>query len=92
MDLSTIVRPTSNHLASDLGDEVVLMSLKSGTYFGLKNVGLVVWAAMKEEPRSVGDLADRIVAEYAVPRERAEADLLRLLGKMEKNDLIEVVE
>ncbi len=91
MDLSAVVRPTPGHLASDLGDEVVLMSMKSGSYFGLRDVGLVVWKRLSKEPCRVESLIDGIVSEYAVSRDRAETDLLRLLSKLQENDLIEVI-
>lgn len=58
-----------------VGDETVLLDLASGMYFGLDNVGRIVWESVSRG-MSLSEAADAIVAEYDVEREQARADVL----------------
>ena len=86
---NSVVVASKNQVSSDLANEAVILSLASGVYYGLDNVGVRVWELLKE-PRSAGDIVTTIVAEYDVERERCERDVLSLLGELEEKGLIEV--
>jgi len=87
---TTLVRPAEDHLASDLGEETVLMSVATGEYYGLRGVGTLVWAELQIGPRTVADLVSRIIEEYDVEETRALTDLTRLLEDMQARKLVEI--
>jgi hypothetical protein len=76
-------------VSSDLGGEVAILDLKSGTYYGLDAVGARIWSLL-QEPRTVEEIRDVLVREYEVDDERCERDLVALLQRLADEGLIEV--
>lgn len=86
---SSIVTAAKGQVSSDLAGEVVLLSLETGMYYGLDQVGVRVWELMKD-PVRVADLCAAIVREYDVEAEQCERDVLELVHQMATAGLIEV--
>src|SRR5437879_4460879 len=84
----SVVRTVQGHVWCDLGDEVAILHLGSGLYYGLNSVGARVWALL-QEPRSVQDLAAAIQREYEVNQLRCETDLASFLSALAAAALIE---
>ncbi len=65
-------------------DDVLLLNLDTGVYFGLSGVGTLVWESLRKG-RSASEIVELVLAEYEVERHEAEADvnalLQNLLGK-----------
>jgi Coenzyme PQQ synthesis protein D (PqqD) len=76
-------------VSSDLGGEVAILDLKSGTYYSLDAVGARLWSLL-QEPRTVEEIRDVLVREYEVDDERCERDLVALLQRLADEGLIEV--
>jgi hypothetical protein len=72
-----------------LAGEAVILSLQSGQYFGLNEVGARIWNLI-QEPKTVGAVLESVLQEYEVEPDRLERDLFALLEKMAINELIEV--
>ena len=87
--LASRIRPSDEVLFQTLEDESVLLNLKSGVYFGLDSVGTRIWQLLPEH-QLLSDIAARIIAEYDVAEDRCEADLLALVGDMERQGLVTV--
>lgn len=85
----SVVVATQHQVSSDLGGEAVILDLDSGVYFGLNQVGAVIWSLLRE-PRTLAEIEGAILAEYEVESARCRADLLRLLGELEAERLVEV--
>ena len=64
-----------------LNDEAVLLDLKSGTYFGLNDVGARTWQLILEHGR-LADVLDALLDEYAGEREVVERDLMELATQL----------
>ena len=76
-------------MSTDLGgEEVAILHLEAGEYYGLDTVGARIWGLL-QEPRSVGEVRDILVSEYEVAPDRCESDLLALLQRLADEDLIE---
>jgi len=73
-----------------VGDEVVLLDLDSGTYFGLDSVGGRVWDLLTGTA-TVGETIETMLAEYEVDRGILERDVLRLVNELEEKGLISAV-
>jgi hypothetical protein len=87
--MDTLVRATRDHVAAEVGDEVVILGLKDEVYYGLGDVGARVWELVQTS-RRVSELLDAIVAEYDVDAARAERDLLDLLAELAGRGLVDV--
>ena len=90
ISMQSTVTAAPNQVSSELGDEVVILDLRSGVYHGLSRVGAFAWSLI-QNPSLVAGVCDRIVAEYEVAPDRCQADLLALLGELKDKGLIECV-
>ena len=71
-----------------VGDQIVVADMRSGRYFGLDDVGAMVWNLL-EERATPGVIVDRVHAEYDVSREVLERDVDRLLDDLLDRRLVE---
>jgi Coenzyme PQQ synthesis protein D (PqqD) len=84
-----VAAAAQRQLSTTLAGEVVILDVDKGVYFGLADVGTLIWSLL-QTPRRVSEIVDRIVGEYDVPREVAEADVRALLADLADRDLIEI--
>lgn len=74
-------------IANSVGDEMVVLHLENGTYFGLDPVGALLWEGLK-----AGDLpshvCDRVLERFEVDRDTVESDLREFLGELAGIELI----
>jgi hypothetical protein len=78
----------SDHaIANSVGEEMVVLHLVNGTYFGLDPVGALLWTSLAqgEPPRHA---CAAILARYDIDRETVENDLRQFLGELAEGDLI----
>jgi Coenzyme PQQ synthesis protein D (PqqD) len=85
---STVVASPEN-LATELGDEVVLLNLQRGAYHGLEGIGPRIWELI-QQPRLVSEIHKTLLDEYEVSPDECEHDLMELLHEMADRGLIEI--
>jgi len=76
-------------LFRQLDDEAVLLDLKSGTYFGLNDLGARIWQLILEHG-SLSRVRDVLVQEYATDGSVIERDLLELGRQLIERRLVDV--
>jgi hypothetical protein len=72
-----------------VGDEAVLLNLKTELYLGLDPVGTRMWDVLKESS-SIQAAYDALLAEYEVTPDTLKNDLDEFVGKLVEQGLIEV--
>jgi len=72
-----------------VGDDVVILDLHKGKYFGLHLVGARVWAFV-QTPLSVAEVLDRLTEEFDVARDRCALDLACLITSLREAGLLDV--
>lgn len=82
---------TKDQIAGNLGDEVAILHLGSGVYYGLNRVGARLWSLL-QEPVAVQRLQEALLAEFDVDPDRLERDLTHLLDQLAAEGLIRVLE
>jgi hypothetical protein len=85
---STVVA-TKQQVSCVLDAETVILHFDKGVYFGLNDVGTIVWNQI-QSPHTVQEICDAIMREYEVSKDRCEQDLVQLLEELCKQGLIEV--
>lgn len=75
-------------IGANVDDELVMMSVEHGQYYGLGGVGPRVWELL-EKPQTLDELIAAILSEYEVERSVCERDLVGFLAEMEKLGLVE---
>jgi hypothetical protein len=87
LDFTVVV--SGNQVSSELGEEVAILDLKAGMYYGLDSVGARVWELI-QRPKSIREIWNVLLEEYEVDPERCERDLLALLQRLVDEGLVEV--
>jgi hypothetical protein len=86
-------RRTGNYATRTLGGETVVVPIRAraadlDSVYTLNAVGAVVWAAL-EEPRTAGEIADRVAAEFEVGQDVARADVVHFLKTLLEEGMVE---
>lgn len=89
ISLGTTIMAAEGQVSSNVGEEVAILELKAGTYYGLDAVGARVWELV-QQPTRVSEIRDTLLDEYEVAPDRCELDLLMLLQELAKEGLVEV--
>ena len=76
-------------VAREMGTEVVILELESGTYFGLDSVGARIWRLIGMG-KSLPEVCDEMVGKYEVSREVLERDALALVHDLAEKKLVSV--
>ena len=81
---------SKDQTSCDLADEVVILALKPGVYYGLESVGARIWRLI-QQPRTIGEIQEIVIEEYDVDPGRFGQDLMALLRELEAAGLINVL-
>lgn len=93
LSLQSRVRIPDELLSHRLEDELVMLNMGTGVYFGLDQIGTRIWQLIHEhQPIPLQDLLDSLIEEYAVTDERCAHDLLDLMAQMQEHKLLEVAD
>ena len=79
----------SADLSSNTSGCIVILSLKDGMYYELKEVASRVWDLI-QQPRSIQAVLGTLLEEYEVEAGRCEADLIALVEDLSKRGLVEI--
>lgn len=89
LSLTSQVRVRDAVVFRDLEGEAVLLNLESGVYFGLDPVGTRIWHLLVE-PCTLQKILNVLVDGYEVTEGQCADDLLRFIGELRENELIEI--
>lgn len=81
------MKPAADVISRKVGDELVLLDLQRGVYFGLDEVGSRAWTLMAEGS-TPSEIVAALAAEYDAAPEQIDADLRRLFRELEDEGLI----
>jgi hypothetical protein len=87
MKLVDKVNISPDAIARRVGDELVILNVGSGTYFGLDPVGARIWELL-QEGKSPQQVCDVMIDEYEVSQEVLERDITKLMKDLLAEDLI----
>jgi hypothetical protein len=76
-------------LTTKFGDEVVILNLRDGVYYGLEDVGARVWQLL-ERPVTVAAIRDALVSEFEVAPGRCERDVSALVASLSERGLVRI--
>ncbi len=75
-------------LSKTIGEEEVLVDLNTGTYFGLNEVGTLMWSHLKKEI-SFEQMQEEILNQFEVSPEDITQDFQALLKSLSEKNLIQ---
>jgi hypothetical protein len=91
MSPQAVISRHPDTIATEISDEIVLMSLTTGQTFGLDKRGARIWTLL-EQPRSLENLVAELVKIYNATPEQCQADVAGFLAKMAEVQLVAVGE
>lgn len=89
LPLDTVVRASRSQVACTLGEEVMILNLEDGVYYGLDPVGARIWELLQES-KTIGAILETLLAEFEVEKDRCERDLMQLLNQLMDARLVEL--
>jgi hypothetical protein len=78
-------------IQSKIGEEVVMLDMESGFYFGLNSVASIIWGKMKDGI-TFEVLCNQLMEQFDVESSLCEADTQELIDQLLEKKIIRVVE
>jgi hypothetical protein len=88
--VDTVLVQDSEPIPATVDQEVVLLSLRAGNYFGFNRVGSEIWN-MLTEPRRVSDILDTLGKSHDVEADIMTRDVTTFLQTLIDRGLVRVV-
>ena len=87
IDLDVKLCLGQDHVATSIGAETAVMSLKRGRYYAVGKVAERIWTLL-ESPISPREICEKLQKEYDVAPDRCEAEVSAFLGKLIEEELV----
>ena len=84
-----IVRRSEVLVSTSLGDDVVMMDIDNGAYYGLARVAARIWELLAE-PISVRSICETLVNEYDVEPDCCQREVVAFLDSLRQNAIVEI--
>lgn len=89
IQLQSTVKRSPEPVSSEIDDELVILSIERGRYYGTELVGQRIWQLLAA-PIRVDCLCDTLMTEFEVERGLCEQEVLAFLDQLWQEGLIEV--
>lgn len=89
LTFDSVVSHSMDQVSTEIDGEVVILSIDKGNYYGMNKVLTAIWSWL-DEPVKVAEICTRLTEVYDVTPEVAEADVLKILGELSREGLLEV--
>ena len=83
----TVISRSGSLLVAPVHDEIVMMDIDSGLYYGLDDIGSEIWKRL-EAPHKFGDLVNALAAEFDAERAIIAEDVRKLLSVMAAHKVV----
>jgi hypothetical protein len=90
LSLHSRFRISTDTVFCDVDGEAVILSLRSGSYFGLDEVGTRMWVLL-QSAGELREVVDVLLAEYDADAKQIEHDLIALVSQLAEKGLGEFV-
>ncbi len=87
ISMDTQVTASEKMLASDLGDEVVMMCIEKGKYYSLQGPSGRIWQLL-ETPKTLAEISTTLLDEYDVAKDVCEDQLLSLVSQLRDQEIV----
>lgn len=74
-------------IQSKIGDEVVMLDIESGFYFGLNTVGSEIWSHLSE-PITIDDLINKLMARFDIDQATCQKDTTEFINQLLEKNII----
>jgi hypothetical protein len=90
ISMDSMVVQTDGNIVSDMDGEKVMLSIESGNYYNLGEIGGEIWDLIKV-PVELHKLVSKLLLSYQVGKEECEQQVLAFIQQLNKEGLIKVI-
>lgn len=87
IELESIVRRLEDHISAEVNDELVVLSVEHGKYFGFDDIAQTIWERI-QTPISVNMLCKDLAEQFDGDSEIIRKDVLDFLNKLYAEGII----
>lgn len=91
LELNMMLQRSPDLLVSSMDEEVVMMDISAGQYYGMNAVGSRIWALL-ETPQSIRTLCDQLLLEFEVEPKACENEVKDFLKQLFDKKVVQTVE
>jgi len=92
IELHTRMTACSDQVSCKVEDETVILSLRTGEYYGLNPVAAHIWDLLQQQERSVAEVRDALLAIYDVDEATCTDQVITVLRDMQSMELLDIVQ
>ncbi len=74
-------------MAKLVDDEIVILDVGSGQFYGINDVGAFIWELLESEV-TIEELVDAVATKYSISSDTARADIDELVQQLVDSDLV----
>ena len=82
---------TSEQISSKVAGETVILNHSKGAYYGLDEVGVLIWDTLEKGPQTIESLCEVVTGEYEIDVETCKSDIDGLLKELISEKLVEII-
>jgi coenzyme PQQ synthesis protein D (PqqD) len=90
LTIETKLQRNSSLVATKIDQEIVMLSIENGAYYGLAKTGGRIWELLSES-RTIREICDHLQTEYNIDRETCEKQTLSFLWGLVQERLVDIV-
>nr|WP_295930375.1 PqqD family protein [uncultured Dyadobacter sp.] len=83
---------TSDQISSKVAGETVILNHTKGAYYGLDEVGALIWDTLEKGPQTIESLYEVVTNEYEVDQATCRNDVDGLLKELISEKLVEEIQ
>ncbi|MBI2407096.1 MAG: PqqD family protein [Gemmatimonadetes bacterium] len=87
LSLDDVLVVSTDQVSADLSGETVILGMREGAYFGVRDVGARIWALL-QQPRRLAEVVAILADEYEVDAPTCEADVLAFAAELFESGLV----
>lgn len=80
---------TTQQISSNLSGEIIILDHGKGIYYGLDEVGALIYAELEKGPQTIEELTKLVSAEYEIEESKCLHDIELLIQDLIKEKLVE---
>jgi hypothetical protein len=87
--MNSIIQRDTEVIAAEADQDLIMVSIATGYYYGVSNVAREIWDAI-ERPKRISDLVHDLTTTYDIDRPSCEDQTLSFLETLLKEGLVQV--
>jgi len=91
LTLNSIIQRNSEVITAEADQELIMVSIATGHYYGLSHVGREIWDAI-ERPKRISDVVSDLTAGYDIDLSSCQDQTLSFLEDLLDDNLLQVAD